>query len=101
MGIISYMILAVRRSMTFTHIRLKRHGTVLAEDDHVFALSSTNDGKDFNLAQYESKNKKLDVDHCNLDVFDMYGNKICSANYKFNTSDMNYVGTRETIIDIS
>jgi hypothetical protein len=77
------------------------NGTVLAEDDHVFALSSTNDGKDFNLAQYESKNKKLDVDHCNLDVFDMYGNKICSANYKFNTSDMNYVGTRETIIDIS
>ena len=77
------------------------NGTVLAEDDHVFALSSTNDGKDFKLAQYESKNKKLDVDHCNLDVFDMYGNKICSANYKFNTSDMNYVGTRETIIDIS
>ena len=112
MGIISYMTLAVRRSMTFTHIQLKRHchvmanftdenGTVLAEDDHVFALSSTNDGKDFKLAQYESKNKKLDVDHCNLDVFDMYGNKICSANYKFNTSDMNYVGTRETIIDIS
>ena len=77
------------------------NGTVLAEDDHVFALSSTNEGKDFKLAQYESKNKKLDVDHCNLDVFDMYGNKICSANYKFNTSDMNYVGTRETIIDIS
>lgn len=77
------------------------NGTVLAEDDHVFALSSTNDGKDFKLAQYESKNKKLDVDHCSLAVFDMHGNKLCSANYKFNTSDMNYVGTRETIIDIS
>ena len=88
MGIISYMTLTVRRSMTFTHI-------------HVFALSSTNDGKDFNLAQYESKNKKLDVDHCSLTVFDMHGNKLCSANYKFNTSDMDYVGTRETIIDIS
>ena len=77
------------------------NGTVLAEDDHVFALSSTNDGKDFKLAQYESKNKKLDVDHCSLAVFDMHGNKLCSANYKFNTSDMDYVGTRETIIDIS
>ena len=77
------------------------NGTVLAEDDHVFALSSTNDGKDFKIVEYESKNKKLDVDHCDFTIFDMYGNSLCSASYKFNTSDMEYVGTRETIVDIS
>ena len=77
------------------------NGSVLAEDNHVFSLSSTNDGKDFELVQYESKNKKLDVDHCDITVFDKNGNRLCSAIYKFNASDMDYVGTRVTIVDIS